>query len=86
MPPNSTSAGNLVYSNRCAAWCRRYDVAALAPRSFDLVGSCAAYISFFWLTDWGLVGVWLAMLADFVVQGALVLLRFHRGKWKHVKV
>ena len=41
---------------------------------------------FLWQTEWGLVGVWLVMLADFVVQGVLVLLRFHRGKWKEVEV
>lgn len=41
---------------------------------------------FLWLTEWGLAGVWLAMLADYAVQGVLILMRFHGGKWKQIEV
>lgn len=39
-----------------------------------------------WGTDWGLVGIWLAMFADYLVQGMLILVRFHGGKWQTVEV
>ena len=38
------------------------------------------------LTDWGLVGIWIAMFADYLVQGALIVLRFHSGKWQTIDV
>ena len=30
----------------------------------------------------GLLGVWLAMFADWVLRAALFLVRFLRGKWR----
>lgn len=36
--------------------------------------------------DWGARGVWSAMIFSMTVQGALMALRFHRGKWKSLKV
>jgi len=31
----------------------------------------------------GLIGVWLGMVIDWVVRGSLYLIRFKKGKWKH---
>lgn len=39
-----------------------------------------------WLTNWGLVGIWLAMFADYLVQGVLILIRFQGGAWQRVAV
>jgi putative MATE family efflux protein len=36
--------------------------------------------------DLGLFGAWLAMFADLVVRGFLILVRFAGGRWKRVKV
>jgi putative MATE family efflux protein len=38
------------------------------------------------LTDWGLVNIWIAMFADYLVQGVLILIRFHGGKWQTIEV
>lgn len=35
---------------------------------------------------WGLNGIWLAMITDFVVQGTLVWWRFQQGKWRTLRV
>lgn len=34
----------------------------------------------------GLVGIWLAYALDVTVRGLLLTARFHRGKWKHIKI
>lgn len=39
-----------------------------------------------WGADLGLAGVWLAMVADWVVRAAFFLLRYWRGGWKQIKV
>lgn len=36
--------------------------------------------------DWGARGVWSAMIFSMAVQGVLMLVRFHRGKWKNLEV
>ena len=36
--------------------------------------------------DWGARGVWLAMIISMAIQGILMLLRFHMGKWKSLEV
>jgi Na+-driven multidrug efflux pump len=36
--------------------------------------------------DLGLYGAWLAMFADLMTRGALLLYRFASGGWKRVKV
>jgi Na+-driven multidrug efflux pump len=33
--------------------------------------------------NFGLVGVWLGMVIDWVVRGTLYYIRFKKGKWKH---
>ncbi len=35
---------------------------------------------------WGARGVWTAMIVSMTVQGSLMALRFHLGKWKNVRV
>lgn len=35
---------------------------------------------------YGLVGAWIAMVVDLAVRGSLLLLRFKRGSWKHLRV
>lgn len=34
----------------------------------------------------GLVGAWIAMVADLAVRGSLLFLRFRKGAWKHLRV
>ncbi len=34
----------------------------------------------------GLMGVWIAMAADQIGRGLIVLFRFRRGRWKHIQV
>jgi len=36
--------------------------------------------------NWGLIGAWIAVIADQLLRSLLVLLRFNSGKWKSVKV
>lgn len=36
--------------------------------------------------NWGLVGAWVALMADQLLRSLLVLLRFNSGKWKTIKV
>lgn len=36
--------------------------------------------------EWGLVGAWIALVADQLLRSLLVLLRFNSGKWKTIKV
>lgn len=35
---------------------------------------------------WGLEGAWIAMVLDQLVRSSLVLLRYHSGKWKTIKL
>ena len=39
-----------------------------------------------WGLDLGLPGVWLAMVADWVVRAACFLVRYLRGKWRRIQV
>nr|WP_122012160.1 MATE family efflux transporter [Maliibacterium massiliense] len=39
-----------------------------------------------WGLNLGLVGVWLGMVADWVVRAVIFLVRYWRGKWKRIKV
>lgn len=39
-----------------------------------------------WCLDLGLAGVWLAMVADWVVRDVFFLTRYWRGSWKKIKV
>ncbi|MBA3530294.1 MAG: MATE family efflux transporter [Ardenticatenales bacterium] len=39
-----------------------------------------------WWSNWGLMGIWAAMVADFAVQGFLSLWRFQMGAWKQIKL
>lgn len=39
-----------------------------------------------WGGDLGLAGVWLAMVADWVVRSIFFLIRYWRGSWKRIKV
>ncbi len=39
-----------------------------------------------WGFDMGLLGVWLAMIADWVVRGIFFLWRYRQGKWKKLRV
>jgi Na+-driven multidrug efflux pump len=34
----------------------------------------------------GVIGTWYAMVTDLTVRAGLVLYRFGRGRWKHVRV
>jgi putative MATE family efflux protein len=34
------------------------------------------------VVDWGAKGVWSAMISSMTIQGALMVMRFHLGKWK----
>lgn len=36
--------------------------------------------------DMGLIGAWIAIVIDIVVRGSILMVRFLRGKWKHIKV
>ena len=36
--------------------------------------------------NWGATGVWTAMVASMTLQGTLMALRFHMGKWKTAPV
>jgi putative MATE family efflux protein len=36
--------------------------------------------------DWGARGIWLAMILSMAVQGILMCVRFHLGKWKEIGV
>ena len=40
----------------------------------------------YWGLNLGLAGVWLAMVADWIVRSFLFLLRYWRGSWKKIKV
>lgn len=35
---------------------------------------------------WGLMGAWIALVADQVLRSTLVLLRYNSGKWKSIRV
>ena len=39
-----------------------------------------------WGLGMGLLGVWFAMFSDWIVRGAVFLVRFLRGKWKEHSV
>ena len=52
--------------------------------------ACRVALSYVLACSWGfnlgLAGVWLAMVADWVVRSFLFLLRYWRGSWKKIKV
>ena len=51
---------------------------------------CRVALSYVFACSWGLglglTGVWLAMVADWVVRAALFLTRWLQGKWRRIKV
>jgi len=55
-----------------------------------IYGSCIWIVRIanaYWLSQrLGLVGIWIAVGADFIVRSGLLALRFRSGKWKLVKV
>ena len=52
--------------------------------------ACRVALSYVLSCSWGLglglMGVWLAMVADWVVRSGFFLVRYWRGKWKHIQV
>ena len=52
--------------------------------------ACRVALSYVFACSWGLglglLGVWLAMIADWVVRAVFFLVRYLRGKWKRIKV
>ncbi len=52
--------------------------------------ACRVALSYVLARSWGLglglVGVWLAMFADWVVRAVLFLIRYRKGKWKQLHV
>lgn len=52
--------------------------------------ACRVALSYILACSWGLnlglAGVWLAMVADWVVRSAFFLIRYWRGGWKKIKV
>jgi MATE family, multidrug efflux pump len=60
----------------------RIPLAYLLTRSELDLGSLGTYPG----PDFGLLGAWLAMVADLVVRGAFFLYRFARGRWQLVRV
>jgi Na+-driven multidrug efflux pump len=36
------------------------------------------------MTGWGMLGIWIAMAADWVIRSFLYVIRFLRGKWIHL--
>ena len=51
---------------------------------------CRVALSYVFACAWGLnlglLGVWLAMIADWVVRAAFFLFRYWRGRWKRIRV
>jgi putative MATE family efflux protein len=51
---------------------------------------CRVALSYVLACDWGLnmglLGVWLAMIADWVVRAIVFTIRYKQGKWKKIKV
>ena len=51
---------------------------------------CRVVLSYVFACAWGLnlglLGVWLAMIADWVVRAAFFLFRYWRGRWKRIRV
>ena len=39
-----------------------------------------------WGANLGLLGVWLAMFADWIVRAVVFFVRFWRGRWKQIRV
>ena len=52
--------------------------------------ACRVALSYVLACEWGLglglLGVWLAMIADWVVRAVFFLARYRQGKWKRIKV
>ena len=52
--------------------------------------ACRVALSYVFACAWGLnlglLGVWLAMIADWVVRAAFFLFRYWRGRWKRIRV
>ena len=51
---------------------------------------CRVVLSYVFACAWGLnlglLGVWLAMIANWVVRAAFFLFRYWRGRWKRIRV
>lgn len=54
----------------CSMWIFRYFLSFLLARDLGL----------------GLVGVWLAMIVDWIVRAILFVYRYRTGKWKYKKL
>lgn len=50
-----------------------------------LVRPMIAYVAIY-ILNWGLVGAWIALVADQALRSLLVLLRYNSGKWKRIRV
>ena len=52
--------------------------------------ACRVALSYVMACEWGLglglLGVWLAMIADWVARAVLFFVRYRQGKWKKIKV
>lgn len=52
--------------------------------------ACRVALSYMMACEWGLglglLGVWLAMIADWVARAVLFFVRYRQGKWKKIKV
>lgn len=58
--------------------------------SLSTMFACRVALSYVLACPWGLnlglAGVWLAMVADWVVRAGIFLIRYWRGSWKKIKV
>ena len=60
-------------------------MAAVEADRLDVAGPCSIHCGCAVADELGLVGIWLAMFADYLVQGVLILLRFQSGKWQAIE-
>lgn len=41
---------------------------------------------FSYVLNWGIIGIWLGIVADQISRLVLASIRFKRGKWMHIKI